>query len=173
MCGLEHLEDELMQLHSLHTRFIHFLPTTECSIISDDYFAQPTCWFCYMVRNVGKVLLSRLPHKLASVFLAPTVVGAPTLLHKTPHIVHSTLLKQLNLPHHQVSTSCNQVCSVLAFTTFPSPCSYSPLLLSQLFAFCVLWCLAFLLCNAVLCVLSCFLLADCSWSFGLVDVISL
>jgi hypothetical protein len=53
------------------------------------------------------------------------------------------------------------------------PCSYSPLFLSQLFAFCVPWCLAFLLRNAVLCVLSCFLIADCSFSFGLVDVMSL
>jgi hypothetical protein len=52
------------------------------------------------------------------------------------------------------------------------PCSYSPLLLSQLFAFCVLWCLAFLLRTAVLCVLSCFLITDCGFSFGLVDVIS-
>jgi hypothetical protein len=52
-------------------------------------------------------------------------------------------------------------------------CSYSPLLLCQLFAFCVLWCLAFLLRNAVLCELSSFLIADCNFPFGLVDVISL
>jgi hypothetical protein len=46
------------------------------------------------------------------------------------------------------------------------------LLLSQLLAFRVLQCLAFPLGNAVICVLSCFLIADCSFSFGLVDVIS-
>jgi hypothetical protein len=67
----------------------------------------------------------------------------------------------------------NSLSLAVSLALFASwPCSYSPLLLSQLFAFCVLWCLAFLLRNAVLCVLSCFLIADCFFSSGLVNVIS-